>query len=376
MTTLSIPEADFWSEPRRTQLDVADRLLDDGFRGLLVDAPRTVDLKQRGELPLVIARAATHAERRGPPFEAHAVLVAVRLPSNQVLVGRAFKPKEARPGPPPPSGPAPKGASVVLYDLDVRERLPGLPWRPGEVLTRVLYRDLASNCARTTLGAPAPADPAVAAFVAAQPVAFPQPVWPPAGARWSRAEGDPALPAGPGIELAVDRSVVIPARGEARCELRLAARVPWRPRYAVRPKPPEGPKPPAPDDGGEAFELDEPTERALRGAEARAAEARALGLVWQDPADPKATAVVPLMVVAVRADAGGTITFPLQVPVHAPLDPDAPPETVELHAAVDLLELPYGLRLAGGTTFIYAFTDGLMAGPVPTAVLREQDLKP
>ena len=32
--------------------------------------------------------------------------------------------------------------------------------------------------------------------------------------------------------------------------------------------------------------------------------------------------------------------------------------------------------LAGGTSFIYAFTDGLMAGPVQTAVVRERDLRP
>lgn len=373
MTALSIPEADFWTEPRRTQLEVADRLLDGGFLGLLVDAPRTVDLDRHGELPLVVARAATHAERRGPPFDERALLVAVRLPSNQTFVAPAFELKESAPRP-PRDGPPPKGVHVRIEDLDVRERLPGMPWRPGEVVTRVIYRDQVSNAARTTLarGAAPGDDPAAASFVAAQPAAWPQPVWPPAGMRLEAAAGDPELPAAPGLALAVDRTAVIPLRGEAACTLRLAARVPFRARYLVRPGPATAPEaePEAPRDG-----LSEPQEKALRAAALREAQARALGLVWQDVLDPAATAVVPVTVVAVAADHAGALVFPLQVPVHTPLDPAAPPETLALRMAVDLLELPSGHKLAGGTSFIYAFSDGLMAGPVVTAVVREEELR-
>lgn len=374
-TTLSIPEADFWRDPRRTQTAVSDRLLDDGFRGVLVDAPRSVETTRRDRLPLVLARAATYAELRGPSFEERAILVGVRLPSNQTCVGRAFPLKESLPRP-PRSGKPPRGALVSVFDTDARAQLPGLPWRRGEVVLTVIFRDQVSNRVTTALtadGVGLEDDPAVQRFLARQDAAFPQPVWPPEGeaARWGPPEGAQD-PEGPGLHLEVERSVVVPRRGDARCVLRGAIHVPFRPRYVVRPDP------------GEEAQEAEPTavlatdadERAVRELHARRLAARALGLTWQDPGDPAATAVVPLTVVVVPADGPEPRVFPLQVPVRAPLDATSPPEALVAHLEVDLLALPRGRGLVGGTSFLYAFSDALMVGPLTTTVLREEDLRP
>lgn len=386
---LGIPDAQFFTDPRRAQDDITDRLLDESFVGLRVDLPRRVDVAQRQRLPLVLAHGVPHRAPPTPPFDERAVLVVTRLPSNQTLVGAAFAVKtrdqDDIEAPPPPD--APEGTTVALLDTDARARLPELPWRPGELVAWVLFRDQASNAARTTLtaGPTDPlADPAVARFLADQDVGYPQPVWPPAlpaepYPRWTRADEDPVAPAGPGIALAVDRTVVIPLVGEARCVLRAAVRVPFRKRYLVR-EDPGLPEDPLPDVDLARDELSAEDERMLREAAWRVAQRRAMGLVWQDVLDPAAAAVIPLTIVALPADRPDPVVFPLQVPVYAsdeaPLDPARPPETLEGHVAVDLLELPFGLRLAGGTSFIYAFTDGLMAGPAQTAVVRERDLRP
>ena len=380
---LGIPDTQFFADPRGSQGAIAERLVDEGFVGLRVDLPARVEVGQRASLPLVVARGVSLRGSPGPAFRDHAVLVATRLPSNQTFVGEAFVRKRSDDSPRRPNPDAPEGVSVAVKDTDVRARLPELPWRPGEVVAWVLYRDQASNGARATLAA-GPGDPtrepAVARYLADQDVGYPQPVWPPAlpgepYPRWTRGDDHPALPAGPGVALSVDRTVKVPLVGKARCVLRASVRVPFRRRYLVRPDPGVAAEP-LPDLARSRDELSAQDERALREAVARVEQRRAMGLVWQDAGDPAATAVVPLTVVAVRADEAGSVVFPLQLPIHTPIDPARPPEALEAHVAVDLLELPFGLRLTGGTSFLYAFTDGLMAGPAQTAVVRERDLRP
>ena len=50
---MGLPDAEFWGDYTRPQDEILERLDRLGFRGLLVDLPRTVRLDEHGTVPLV-----------------------------------------------------------------------------------------------------------------------------------------------------------------------------------------------------------------------------------------------------------------------------------------------------------------------------------
>ncbi len=381
MVELRLERAQFWDAPQRDELALLERAADDGFLGLRIAAPDEVDLDARATLPLVTLRSASLRDAARSAFRKDAVGVALRLESGEAWAGGFAREKGGRP---PPRRPAAdldedpgEGLTANLYVHDLRERL-GLPWRPGTLRVTLFQGEHASNPVTVRLvraGGALARDPDVAQFLAARRrPAYPQPVWPPIDHPYPSYERDeetsPPVPDARGFAVTLDRVVELEPRRAARCMLRASFRLPLLPRHVVRPAPeddeaaPSAPREaPTPDETWEQAEAREAREAT------RLADARARGLVWQDVGDAGATAVLPVVLVACPLPAGRPQVWPLQVPVDAPLDPAAPPAEVAGHLHLDLLALPEGRRLRGGSWAVWLLAGEHASGPHRTAVV-------
>lgn len=390
---LRLTDAQFWTEPHRTEDAILDELSEKDFVGALLDGPARVDLERRSTLPLHGIWASTYRDNAQLDFDRQALVVAVRLESGQVFVERAMELKAARRTAPAGEETPPEGTTLRSFHLDLRRRLPLLPWRPGTLLVTLLVRDRTSNRVRVELrlGGDLAQDPDVKAFLDRhRRHAWPQPVYPPSSGGkvpgYRRTPETPPAPAGHGIALACDRVNVVPA-GDlgGSVVVRGSFRLPLLDRFIVRPPepappaPPPAAEPPPPADDEEPRgepELTEADERALRSQAAREAEERGLGLVFQDPRDRQARAIVPITLVVVPADWVEPQVVPLQVPVHDAIDPARPPADVAGQFAIDLLDLPRAAAIRGRSCFLYAFAGEVMTGPVPLSIVRADELRP
>lgn len=356
---LGLKDAEFWDDPRRTEDDVHERLLEQEFLGVVIDAPARVPLGARASLPVCGVRSTTFRENLSLSIPGAAVATASCLETREVRAGMAFVQKTPATLPSegtPPDDPG-EGVTIANFETDLRARL-GLPWRPATWVVTFLVRDRATNRVTVKLEAGGRAgftDPAVAALAAAQRrPRYPQPVWPrpqPGKALPSfRPRPDsPPVPEAPGIALEVER--LVRETDDAQVVLRGSFRLPLLEREVV--------KPADPADAAALERLDEDArDEALRD-----------GLAWQDPGDAEATAVVPITIVSTGADRAAPLVLPLQVPVHEPVDPTADAPEVTGHFALDLLAQPGGERLRGQTSFIYALSGAALAGPATVALV-------
>lgn len=357
---LGLKDADFWDDPRRTEDEVHERLLEQGFLGVVIDAPARVPLAARDTLPVCGVRVTTFAENRTLSIPAATVATASCLETHAVRAGMAFEQKPLAPRPRRdggPDGPV-EGVTIANFETDLRARL-RIPWRPGTWLVTFLVRDRTTNRVTVKLeqggGGGGFTDPAVAAVLAARRrPRYPQPVWPrPEPGKplpsYAPRPDSPPVPDAPGIALAVER--LVRDTGDAQVVLRGSFRLPLLERELVKPADP------ADQAALEALEDD-----------ARAA-ALADGMAWQDPGDPEAAAVVPITVVATGALRAAPLVLHLQVPVRHPIDPTADAPEGTGHFALDLLALPGGERLRGQTSFIYALSGEALAGPATVALV-------
>ncbi|MCO5165342.1 MAG: hypothetical protein M9894_03115 [Planctomycetes bacterium] len=356
---LGLAEADLWGDPRAREDVVIDRLIDEGFLGVAVEAPARVTLGARATLPLVGVEAAPLSGAGGwAPVRLAAVACASALETREVRAALAVPPADAGPPSFPPEGdlPALEGAQYEMFEVDLRERL-RLPWRPGTWVVGLLVREQVTNRVTVTLapGAPGFVDPAVAALLSARPrPRYPQPVWPrPAPGKplpaYAPRPDSPPVPEAPGIALAVERLVM--DTDDAQVVVRGSFRLGVLEREVVRPG--------------------DPADAALLETLAEDARAEALrdGLAWQDPGDPEATAVVPITLVVTGAERPAPLVVRLQVPVRQPIDPTADAPEAMGHFALDLLAVEGGERLRGQTSFIYALCGDVLAGPAAVAVV-------
>lgn len=350
---LGLADVEFWDAPRRTEDEVHDRLLDEGFLGVVIDAPARVPVGKRGTLPIVAVHAATLRETATLSLRAALVAAAVRLETNEVRVARAFAPVSEDDVAPAGIDPG-EGTSLRTFDVDLRDRL-HLPWEAGTWLVGFFLRERASNRVTVRLEAGgAPRDAVAAAFVAAhRRPRYPQPIAPrprPGKLPSYEARPDsPPVPAEPGIALAVER--LVKDTGDATAVLRGSFRLPVLEREVVKP----------------ADAADTALVEAL--PEAQRPAALKDGLAWQDPGDPRATAVVPITLVVTGSARPGPSVLALQVPSFDPVDPTADAPVVTGHFALDLREGLGWDRLADQTSFIYALSGKAMAGPAAVAVV-------
>jgi hypothetical protein len=346
MGLLGLEDDDFYDQPLADQAALSDRLFDQGFTGVGLDGPTTVDVERRATLPVVGARVATYEDMARVSFQRRAVLVATRLEANRTFAALATSPDELPPErPPAPRGDRPptkgKGAVFALYDA--RARL-GLPWRPGTYLLGLLLQDVASPRLRVTLTEPPSAlgDPETARWVAEhRRVGFPEHVSPRLAPgedlpRYRPQGDDPTPPAQPGLVLDATRVAVI----GRPCVVRGALRLTPRRGEVVRPRP----------------AADDP-----------------MGSSWQDVGEDEATAVVAVTLVVVSSERGAPSVHVLQVPSRDPLPDPAAPGEVTATFAVDLRTLGTFGRIE--TLFVYAFAGEHMAGPAPVGMISEEMLR-
>ncbi len=195
---LGLADADFWGDYTRTQEATLARFAGGGFRGLLIDLPRTVVLEQHETLPLVGWYVRTLRQDGRRDLEGQAVVAVVDLHTGGLRAARALDAGKHRPPPPPPSGLDPgEGVRSEMFETDLRRML-DLPWRAGRYAAAVILQDWVSNVVTTELVDGVP----VGDTRAAEPPA----VWPPAGGadlpEYRRRPDSPAVPDGVGIALA------------------------------------------------------------------------------------------------------------------------------------------------------------------------------
>lgn len=186
--------------------------------GLLFGAPSRVDLNRDTSLPLLALVACSTAD----PIDLHSngVVVVTRRENNATLAETWSEWRDS--GPPseeaPTDEPVLHSFTVSTYGLDLRERMPSIPWRPGKLLVRVIVGDRVTEpCAVSLDGGSLDADPDVRAYLdwaAMQQPAPPLPPRSPIAVDYRPNAQTPEVPSRPGITLDLQK-VSISARGHS-----------------------------------------------------------------------------------------------------------------------------------------------------------------
>jgi hypothetical protein len=245
-----LDEGEYWTNPNRTLEATVQEAVRQDFRGLLLEGPRTVDTERRSTLPLVGLRSATFEENFYLRHVSHAVIVGVSSGDNSVLAAPAWQDKsEDKEDYTPPAEGFPEGFSLSPFDLEVRERLPEMPWGPGKwTFTLYLFNQQSNPVLvefkagmRTQEGSEEP------------PASHPQRIRPApdpeAGHSFAKSAESPELPGGEGIALKMDRKEIAP--GSRACMLRGAFRLKALPGERLDARP--GEPAPAGAEGAEAI---------------------------------------------------------------------------------------------------------------------------
>lgn len=258
--------------------------------GWFLDAPAEVPFDRATTLPAVLARRLSLAEDAATNWPREATLVAARLEDGAVYVADVF-PAYDLPVLAPQGDPLPDdGARVASAEaLDLRARLPDLPWREGTLAVTALVGARRTATVTVRLRRATPYPPDVSRLLdARRAVGFPRAVSPPRGA-----PGEPPLyRAGQHTPRVSGAGLALHAVGATPRELTLwgALRAVPRAREVVRP--------------------DDPAEgryNALRGAS------------WVDVGAPGATAVMPVTLIARHPMLPGAAAVALQVPSYTEL---------------------------------------------------------
>lgn len=347
MGVLGVSDEDFWSDPFNDREGVLDRLEASDELGVLLDAPSSVRLDLRDDLPVAGARRELVSTSIGAGFRARAVIAVVRVESNEVYAGRLFAWKEPAPEV-DESAPEEDDATVrtgaiepftdaVMTDFfaaSLRAQIPDLPWREGTLRATVLIDDDRSNAVTVKLVAAPDEDPAVSAFVARhRSPGYPRAVSP---ARSPRASlpaylpvaGSPPSPPVRGISLALPERVSL-TEG-ASLVARGSFTLPALERELVKP-------------------FDAHDDRF----------GKLVGAGWVDVGDRDATAVIPVSLL-ITADNGDEPTvIRLDVPVYAPVTAGA---SARGFFALDLFELDFTPRQPGRYR-VWALSGEVLVGP-------------
>lgn len=326
---------EFWTDPNRTEDEVIDRLGQEGFEGVRIDAPSFVPLDVRDTLPLLAVRAGSYRDMYSVDYTQHALLTAVDLDSNRVYVSLADESEydRVRSDEPVDIETVPEGRLSSFYVLDARERL-GLPWHPARYLVTVVLRERISNRFAVELGRSPGAfrDPAIDAYLAEERAkAQPRALYPPAGNPYPKYEpidGCPPSPVGSGVSFVLPTAAV---QGD-RWLLQGSFRFKLEPDEIVKSWPKDDPNPPS--------------------------------------------AICRITFLITGGDHASPLRFQALVPSYERLDPtDAAPNATAPIAtgcfSIDLAEMP-GVPRKAQTYFVYAFHREILVGPVTTSLIEPE----
>src|SRR5258705_3722654 len=142
---LGLQHAEFWSDPYKNRDEVYQRLSEEDFLGLMIDAPAQVNIEECQTLPVIGCRSASMWQAQSANLSRYALICALETRTGRLLAGRAQTPRNFSEVPPDNESEPGEGVIMSLFDLDLRERLPELPWEPGGYLLTLILQDQASN---------------------------------------------------------------------------------------------------------------------------------------------------------------------------------------------------------------------------------------
>jgi hypothetical protein len=307
---LGLADADFWGDYTRSQEKTLSHLGKTGFRGLVIDVPRTVALAQHNTLPLVGWYVRTFRQDMQRDLEAQAVVAVIDLRSGELRTAPALDSGKPRPSPVPSGNVDPgEGVRSEMFETDLR-RAVDLPWTPGRFAVAMILQDWISNVVTTELAGRGSGGNSGGGG--------PVSIWPPPARGgdlpdFRRRPDSPDLPDGPGIALAATPTVTVGRPLIIRGSFRL----------------------PMP--------ADEPRAVGVRGP----------------------GAVLPFALVATGTQDPGPFSVVLRVPADT-----VEGDLAVGYFAVDLVAL-HGIPRASGVYFVHALGRGATAPPLRVAVVGD-----
>jgi hypothetical protein len=317
-------DADFFRDPEAGLAAGVRMLMKEAFKGLALEAPRTLSTSEQSSCPVLLAQIDFARKLMASPLDKYGVLIATDLRRHRTFAAPAVEPRSPSDDDPPLSMPSATQVSARSFRVDLRARL-GLPWESGELRVRAVSRDQISNQASILLkagnkGARAAARKGVGESQAAPPI-FPQPGNP--LPNYGKAQDSPALPEEPGLRIVVRQTSG-------------SAQRPSLPVYG-------------------SFLVPRSAVQIVSAAQRKSYRA------------PIPYGVATVALVLTGREAPRLEKVELHVPVYPPAKGSRQPDQVAGYFALDLAaHLPILDRAQ--TWFLYAFCDELSAGPFPVVV--------
>ncbi len=237
LSSVHLPDDAFWKSGADHGTDPLVRKYKTTHFGVLVDAPREVDLSRRTTLPLLTYYLGTYSQVASRSFPDHALLFIMDPERNELSVAPA-EPDDPETEPDSPEtsqGDMPQGWVAEIRELDIRERVQ-LSWKPARILSQIILLDLPSNRVETRLvaGNSTYVDPEKEKFLATERVqqnpSAPYPLLP--ASSYEPVEHSPAVPPTPGIALHAQRIAVL--EGKTPVHLDASFRLPVAPEELVK----------------------------------------------------------------------------------------------------------------------------------------------
>jgi hypothetical protein len=219
---LSAADAARAIDPRRVTEAQLDALVEAATEaralGLWLRAPAVIDLGREAHIPLVAL--ATYFTNAPLAVERVGALVVTRLETHETLAAlwTEWKESDDTRAPAAPDPDALVGFVAHPLEVDLRDRLADLAWRPGHLVVRAIVGDTVSAPVSVELSAGAVArDPDVRAYLdqmAAQQPPRPAPPPSPIAMSYQHDEASVPVPAQPGVALAMQK-VSLARRGDS-----------------------------------------------------------------------------------------------------------------------------------------------------------------
>lgn len=216
-------------QPGEPWFEAAQRMADDGLRGVVVVAPPRVDLSSHEDVRFGVISVLDREPQI--PMSSKTLLLVSRVESRSTWCAPLYAwrdaPEDDEPRAPVPPPEAELVSCMVAY-FDVRDLLPEVPWRPGTLILRLLRDGFETDPVVISLDPGEVADDPAARTIldAHRAPAPPVPPPPPPGAETDPSEASPALPEADGIALVLDP--IDPAASPPRLVARGAFTVPLR----------------------------------------------------------------------------------------------------------------------------------------------------
>ncbi len=315
---LGLQQTEFWSNPYKTEAEVYQRLSEEDFIGVMIDAPAQVNIEEHQTLPVIGCRSASMWQARRANLTRFALITAMQIRTGRLFAGRAQMqrnfsreiPEEDDPG---------EGVIMSLFDLDVRQQLPGLLWEPGGYLLTAILQDQVSNRLSVNLVSAQPrvSDRLVQGLAAT--------VTPPPGDPFPSYRSDKdslRLPRQAGIDLAIETRIAVTP--EAKCILRGSYRLPLRLQHLTVHQ----------------------TEELL------------------DSEEPAVPTIIPFTLLLTGSRAPGPLLIPMRIPCYDEMTDDWSSAEVTGTFTVDLFDSEAMGHREPQIYYLYAFSDKVLAGPV------------